>query len=258
MNKHRTRGHSLQGTKGLLQDVWGSRDEFAWVIDGATRQNASENSLVASWANSLSQAIESATTDSPASSLSSILYQAITQASLWPNDGFHPSATIALTRVNSSGAEWLVLGDACAVIRNEQGDCEIHQDDRLEHVASKLRERVLAARAAGNARTAARLGTLLLEREDASRNQESGFWVASDNPDAAWQAQSGFVSDAHVVYLFTDGVCEAIQDSRQDWPHACDAFYGDVTDTLQSLRDEAAERRTRIDDMTAVVHEWIG
>ncbi|HEY2443361.1 MAG TPA: protein phosphatase 2C domain-containing protein [Streptosporangiaceae bacterium] len=99
-----------------------------------------------------------------------------------------PSSTVSVARIRENALEYLVLCDSPILLRRSGGRLTLLADDRLERLAG------------GGPLSAG------LVRE--GRNRPGGFWVASTDPDAAYQAVRGAVSLDTVtdVALLTDGV----------------------------------------------------
>lgn len=109
-----------------------------------------------------------------------------------------PSSTACIARVRDGSLDYLVLGDSPMVIRSSEGITAI-SDDRIAGLPG------------------GRPYTRELVR--AMRNQPGGFWVASTDPDAAYQAEWGgrtLAADSEVG-LFTDGISRLVEFYGYDW-----------------------------------------
>ena len=110
-----------------------------------------------------------------------------------------PSSTVSVVRVRGGSLDYLVLCDSPLLLRHRDGEVTLIADDRL-------------ARLAGG-------GPLSADQVRARRNQPGGFWVASTDPGAAYEAVTGSVgldavSDAA---LFTDGVTRLAEWYGNSW-----------------------------------------
>lgn len=109
-----------------------------------------------------------------------------------------PSSTVALARYTDDTVECLVLADSPVLVRRRDGSIEVIEDDRIDHLAG------------------GKPYTFQLVREQ--RNRPGGFWVASTDPAAAYQAVTATVTDAREVVLLTDGVTRLVEDYGRTWP----------------------------------------
>ncbi|HEY6277458.1 MAG TPA: protein phosphatase 2C domain-containing protein [Streptosporangiaceae bacterium] len=111
-----------------------------------------------------------------------------------------PSATVSIVRARGDALDYLTLGDSPIVIWHQGDSFTPIADDRTSHLPG------------------GRPYTIELVR--AHRNKTGGFWVASTNPDAAYQAISGSVPLAQVseAGLFTDGITRLLDWYGYTWP----------------------------------------
>lgn len=111
-----------------------------------------------------------------------------------------PSATVAMTRIRGGSLDYLVLCDSPVLLGHPGGGCTLVADDRL-------------ARLPGGPPYSADLVR-------ASRNQPGGFWVASTDPAAAYQAVTGSAELAGLTdaALCTDGVSRLAEWYGYSWP----------------------------------------
>ena len=150
-----------------------------------------------------------------------------------------PSATVSIVRIGSDVLEYLALGDSPIALWRPYGDVTVLKDDRTDHLPG------------------GRPYTVELVRS--LRNKPGGFWVASTEPKAAYQAVTGDVplTPGMEVGLFTDGATRLIDVYGCDWPE----FFAGLRDlgaagVINRVRD--AERNEphpygkRHDDATVV------
>jgi hypothetical protein len=109
-----------------------------------------------------------------------------------------PSSTVALVRSAGTTIEYLVLGDSAVILRSGSGLRPVI-DDRVNYL-----------------QPGGRPYTRELVRS--KRNAPGGFWVASTNPQAAYEAISGVVTDVTHVALLTDGLSRLVDYYGYSWP----------------------------------------
>jgi Protein phosphatase 2C len=108
-----------------------------------------------------------------------------------------PSSTVALVRSVGTAIEYLVLGDSPVALRTSDGIMPVI-DDRVDHL-----------------QPGGRPYTRDLVRS--KRNAPGGFWVASTNPQAAYEAISGIMNDVTHVALLTDGLTRLVEYYGHSW-----------------------------------------
>jgi hypothetical protein len=133
-----------------------------------------------------------------------------------------PSSTVAIIRFRDSDLDYLVLGDSPVILRAGQGFREI-KDDRTDHLP-------------GGRPYTHELVTRM-------RNKSGGFWVASTNPEAAYQAVSGNTDDAMDAAMLTDGVTRLVDLYGYDWQAIFAVLDSQGPSELISMV-RAAERRS--------------
>jgi len=149
-----------------------------------------------------------------------------------------PSSTVSMLRIRPDHVEHVVLADSPIIVRSSAGALTVHSDDRID----LLPEHSLAA--------VRRL-----------RNQPGGFWVASTEPEAAYQALTGTTdrADVDVVVVLTDGASRYTERYGHSWDDLVDVL---TTDGLRELIDRvwaydeaapASPRGKRYDDASVVL-----
>lgn len=244
-------GASLPGTRHSLQDTWGQADNVCWVLDGAARAYSDENDQVVTWVNRLSIQLGSLAPKCADAPLAELLAHAIDIAQL-PSAPFHPSATVALTRMSQDGLEVLVLGDAAVLVLAESGEFALFQDRRLDDVATELRQQRRQARRTGDNRRYRQLTEELIAEEDRMRNQPGGFWVASNLPEAAHHAEHTWLPGVTGAILMSDGVANEINGGYLGKAAAWALLWQNTGTALTQLREGVLKRDGRVDDLTAV------
>jgi hypothetical protein len=139
-----------------------------------------------------------------------------------------PAAAVALLRERGDEVEYLVLAD-CTVLFEMQAGVQVVTDDRIAQVAIAERAEV---RAGGPTEREHRMARLITA-ERSYRNREGGFWVATSDPRAAYQAITGIVPTKHLgrALVMTDGATRLVDKfALATWE-----------DVLALLKDEGPE-----------------
>src|SRR5262249_27702113 len=97
-----------------------------------------------------------------------------------------PSSTVAMVRARENAVEYLVLGDSPVIFQTGDG-IRVKADERVDQIEPNGRP-------------------YSPDAVRSKRNADGGFWVASTNPKAAYEAVSGRVAGPTRVALLTDGV----------------------------------------------------
>ena len=150
-----------------------------------------------------------------------------------------PSSTVAMIRVGSDHVEHLVLADSPVVTRSPAGVVSVHSDDRIDLLPEYTFEAVRRL-----------------------RNQAGGFWVASTEPKAAYEAVRGTTDRAEIelVAVLSDGAARYVERYGHSWDDLLDLLTTNGPRELVErvwAYDEAAHpdtfRGKRYDDATAVL-----
>jgi hypothetical protein len=151
-----------------------------------------------------------------------------------------PSSTAAVVRAGGSTLDYLVLCDSPILLRHTGGLFTLIADDRLAGLPGGPPYRPALVRAC--------------------RNQPGGFWVASTDPAAAYQAVRGQAELAKLsdAALFSDGVTRLADWYGYPWPAVLDYLRERGPDALIDLV-RAAERgyphpRSKQHDDATVAH----
>ncbi|GAB2681206.1 protein phosphatase 2C domain-containing protein [Kribbella swartbergensis] len=150
-----------------------------------------------------------------------------------------PSSTVAMIRVRPDGIEHLVLADSPIVLRAPDGTITVYSDDRIDLLPEYTFEAVRRL-----------------------RNRPGGFWVASTEPKAAYEAVTGTTdrAETEVVALLTDGASRYVERYGHSWNDAVEVLttHG-PRELVERVRayDAAAQPGSltgkRYDDATAVL-----
>lgn len=150
-----------------------------------------------------------------------------------------PSSTVAMVRVSDEQVEHLVLADSPVVLRAPDRRVTVVADDRIDLLPEYTFEAVRRL-----------------------RNQPGGFWVASTEPKAAYEAVSGTTERAAVelVAILTDGASRYSERYGHSWEDLVDvldtAGPRALIDKVRRYDTDAAAgtfRGKRHDDATAVL-----
>jgi hypothetical protein len=269
--------------KARNEDRCGVVDNVAWVLDGASVPSGLQPCCDrdATWfVDQLASAIAAVFTAYPRLTLREGLaaaIQAVTAEHRHDADAVDahaipPSATIALARRRGDTLDYLVLGDA-AILLGISNDVHCITDDRLSCVAVDIREEIRTRLRAGTDHKDPGLQNVLVQlvkREVAVRNQPGGYWIASDDPQAAFEAIEGIrpigTASEHIrrVALLTDGALNAVTqlDLYDSWATMMKALatYGPAGCLKELRKVEAADlsglrfpRSKLSDDATALL-----
>ncbi|GII84163.1 hypothetical protein Ssi03_21530 [Sphaerisporangium siamense] len=122
-----------------------------------------------------------------------------------------PSATVVMLRRTGEMLEWLVLADSVLVL-DVAGSPEpvVICDDREAQVGARYR--TLMDSLPGGSPEHQRAHAQYVETMRRHRNREDGFWVASVDPSAADQAQSGAipVGEVRAAAVLSDGASRLV------------------------------------------------
>ncbi|MFI7059948.1 protein phosphatase 2C domain-containing protein [Kribbella sp. NPDC050124] len=150
-----------------------------------------------------------------------------------------PSSTVAMVRVGPDIVEHLVLADSPVVMRSPAGKVAVHSDDRIDL-----------------------LPEYSLESARRHRNQPGGFWVASTQPKAAYEAITGATdrADVELIAVLSDGAARYVERYGHAWTDLVEVLTQKGPRELVARvweYDAAAHpdsfRGKRYDDATAVL-----
>ncbi|MEU8231199.1 hypothetical protein AB0C12_16520 [Actinoplanes sp. NPDC048967] len=159
-----------------------------------------------------------------------------------------PSATVAVLRVSAGRADHLVLGDSTVVLDRTAGAPLVVNDPR-EVVVSRSYLPALAAAGQGTAEY-----QRLLDELRGHRNEPGGFWVAKDDPRAAYEALTGSrpVTELDSAVLLSNGAGRIVDKfGPAGWPEvlATLAARGPAA-VIDRVRAAEADRGVSPDDAT--------
>lgn len=127
-----------------------------------------------------------------------------------------PATVVVMARERAGEFEYLVLGDSTIVIETETG-LTVVTDRRIDDVASEERKAMEELPTGTPEHQAARIRFVSLQRE--MRNRPGGYWTASTDPRAAYEALTGSVPLAAVLRasLLSDGTTRFTEFGLGTW-----------------------------------------
>ncbi|HZX07539.1 protein phosphatase 2C domain-containing protein [Kribbella sp.] len=147
-----------------------------------------------------------------------------------------PSSTVSIVRLHPDHVEHLVLADSPVVMRSADGEITVHSDDRVE----QLPERTLEA--------VRRL-----------RNRPGGFWAASTDPQAAYEAITGRTdrADVDVIAILSDGASRFTECYGHTWDELIDVLTTagprELIDRVREYDATSTDRWKQYDDASVVL-----
>jgi hypothetical protein len=178
--------------------------DFAVVLDGATTAPGVDTGcihdvpwLVARLGAELSRLLLNDSLSLPdtlAAAIEAVMKQHADTCDLTNPDS--PASTVAIVRERGDAVDYLVLSDSPVVLRDKAGTIEVVHDNRNDFLPGY---------------------TVEIVREQ--RNAPGGFWVASNQPEAAHEALAGSVPRHQVdcAGLFTDGASRLAERHGLRW-----------------------------------------
>lgn len=224
-------GYETRGAPGAVnEDYVVAGVDWAVVLDGATAPAGVESGCVhdVPWlVRRLAAALGAALPADPAT-LPDLLAGAIKDVRTAHGDTCDlvnpdsPSSTVAIVRRRGGVVECLVLADSPVVVRRTDGSVTAVEDDRI-----------------------ARLPGYTPELVRGRRNRPDGFWVASTDPAAAYEAVTASFPDIEVsaVAMLTDGVTRLVDHFGHGWPDLMDRLVDDGPGSVIDLVREAERTR---------------
>ncbi len=185
--------------KSFSEDLTGYQGDCIWCLDGATPpQQGTDTGDTLTFVQTADTQIRRqlmADGGAPLPELIARVVEILSSHSVLQKE-YHPCATLALIRYRENILDYFVLGDAVASIRTSSQTITV-TDDRLDKIAVEERQKVRLLAQEGFERGDFAYDTArnaLIETESRSRNRPGGFWVLSNQPEAAHQALTGSVT----------------------------------------------------------------
>lgn len=147
-----------------------------------------------------------------------------------------PSSTVSMVRLRRDHVEHLVLADSPVVMRSPGGQVAVHCDDRIAGLPDRTHEVVRRV-----------------------RNQPGGFWVASIEPQAAYEAVVGTTdrADVDVIAVLSDGASRFTERYGHSWDELLDILTTDgprrLIDRVREHDAVATTNRKKYDDVSVVL-----
>jgi hypothetical protein len=152
-----------------------------------------------------------------------------------------PSAAVAMLREAEQVVDYLVLADTTVLLEGPSG-VQVVSDDRLAQLAV-TEHAAMHQEATGTTTHQRRYADLVAELRR-HRNQDQGYWVASNNPDAAYQSLTSSTPRQELARaaLLSDGATRAADRfGLMDWPGLLNLLDSQGPDALIA-RTRGAER----------------
>jgi serine/threonine protein phosphatase PrpC len=209
------------------EDLIDSYQNVYWLLDGASIpcHLARVGHMNTRWyVQQLSEGLKQALAQRASSPLQKILSHAIgtvqtkmqAQNTTAESDAIMPSSTVVLIRLNGPQIEYLLLGDSYLLI-HENAYTKCITDQRIKTIAPDTRQQIKQVLAHGegfHSNQLRRLKHQLVFSEMQSRNQKEGYWIASDNKEAAYHALTGCIqlspNQTISLLLMSDGFARAV------------------------------------------------
>ncbi|MDG4757709.1 protein phosphatase 2C domain-containing protein [Micromonospora sp. WMMD710] len=153
-------------------------------------------------------------------------------------DPASPQATVALVRAHRDRLDYLLLADCFLVLDQAHGAPQVLTDER-EVLARRDCSAPLVGVASGTPEYE-RVRDSCVQAIRARRNQPGGYWIAKDDPRAAWEAVTGSrpLADLNGVVLLSNGASRIVDPyGLADWPGVLDLLgVGGPADVINRVR----------------------
>ncbi|MEU8611371.1 hypothetical protein AB0C29_25630 [Actinoplanes sp. NPDC048791] len=248
----------MAGAGRVNEDFAGAVPMAAVVVDGAGIPGAGSvcRHGVAWYAARLGGSLLSLLALMPESDLPALLAKAIVRVTGDHRDTcdvasrISPSATVAVLRVSAGRAEYLVLGDSTVVLDRAAGAPLVVNDPR-EVAVSRSYLPTLAAAGQGTEEY-----QRVLDELRGHRNEPGGFWVAKDDPRAAYEALTGSCPAAELdsAALLSNGAGRIVDEfGLAGWPEVLAALAANgPAAVIDQVRAAEADGGVSPDDATIV------
>jgi Protein phosphatase 2C len=154
-----------------------------------------------------------------------------------------PQATVAIFRFGEDRADFLILADSFLVLDQAGGQPQVVTDER-EVAVRRACSAALEGIAAG-APEYVRARDTCIEALRGRRNQPGGYWVAKDDPRAAFQAVTGSrsVRDLSGAALLSNGASRIVDSyGLAAWPDVLDMLRGrGPSEIIRRVREAEAD-----------------
>ncbi|MEU4553876.1 hypothetical protein [Micromonospora violae] len=175
-------------------------------------------------------------------------------------DPSSPQATVAMVRAHQGRVDWLLLADSFLILDQTDADPQVITDER-EVTARRECSASLAGIAQGTPEYDSVLAGCVTALR-ARRNRPGGYWIAKDDPRAAWEAVTGsrFLTDLNGVALLSNGASRIVSPyGRTDWPGVRDVLRASgpaavIARVRQAETQAAAAGGAPIPDDASVAH----
>lgn len=252
-------GFSSSFGERINEDTFGSFNNVAWVLDGASQpaETVGDALTAKDFVEKLNVYLMEAVINNPSFSLAQLVSQAVKKVSVFWGSSQGPAATIAAVKYTKTQTQWFVLGDSFIIFKNE-GVVSLVSDERLNTVAVLERKKVLNASPTDVNLKEYKLA--LYEKEQGFRNKENGYWVLANDASAPFQALTGVLAANEPVLLGTDGFSDVFNtpSSALTPSNTYEALTSskDASGAVKNVHEvlsNVVPRRYKIDDATILI-----
>lgn len=193
------------------QDRYGYGDNWAFVLDGASSFAPTRTHQDGGWYAEQLRLALTLGLERSSTGMANIVEVAIEEAAghFSGPAAACPSSTVAIIRLNANHLETYVLGDSSIVLITKNNMERDITDNRIDSVGGRIRSSYRERLKSGGGFDARHRDLLIsLQKEQAAvRNRPQGYWIASNDPGAAYEAiqNSWPIEEISQVLLATDG-----------------------------------------------------
>lgn len=172
-----------------------------------------------------------------------------------------PASMVVMVRAAGDEFEYLVLGDATLVVETKDG-IQVVSDHRIDAVAAAEKLAMTTLPVGTPEHQEARIRFVRLQQS--LRNCADGYWIASTDPGAAYEALTGSIpaEDIRRAALMSDGVTRFVEFDLGTWhellaildTHGPTAVFSRVRAAEAADPDGVRWPRAKKTDDVAVVH----
>ncbi|MEW1838546.1 protein phosphatase 2C domain-containing protein [Nonomuraea angiospora] len=178
-----------------------------------------------------------------------------------------PSSTVVMARIALGRVEYLVLGDS-TFVADVNGTIQTISDRRIDRVAVAEYQQMAALPTGTPEHQAARIAFVTKQRRLRNRRTGTGYWIASNDPEAAYHAYIGsFPADeVRRIALLSDGATRYVEFGLGGWEDLLNVLDSSAPERLfteiraAEASDPAGERwpraKRRDDIAAAYLPDW--
>ncbi|MGV9386560.1 protein phosphatase 2C domain-containing protein [Nonomuraea sp. NPDC003707] len=178
-----------------------------------------------------------------------------------------PSSTVVMARIAQGQVEYLVLGDS-TFVADVNGTIQTISDRRIDRVAVAEYQQMASLPTGTPEHQAARIAFVTKQRRLRNRPKGLGYWIASNDPEAAHHAHIGsFPADeVRRIALLSDGATRYVEFGLGGWEDLLNVLDSSAPERLfteiraAEASDPAGERwpraKRRDDIAAAYLPDW--